>query len=381
MNATTNHNVIERDAAASVIGNPGPAAMNTLSPSKHRLVTWLRSSVEMTAEQWERINGDFAFRKELHDSCLELLHNAHEKGDRSALEALHEALAFIYELDFGTTGFERVDCEMQPVLRDIAATLETGVLKHEMKAISEETLTSYPTRGSEFVGWLKRLISTHRCSMHPFYQSFLAQTARAVHLKFFLAQETNLDPRFDDILALIQLGQQGNAKMEIANNYYDEMGNGQHAQVHSHLFKRTLDEMNIDERFVRESMILDGRITGNISACLALHRRHYYKAIGYFGVTEYLAPRRSKQFVAAWKRNNLSEAGIVYHDMHIEIDARHARGWFDNVIAPLIDKDPRLGREIALGAVIRLNSSAKYLDALLATMPAVQAIEPAAPVA
>jgi len=342
-----------------------------------RLADWVRKSVEMTAEEWASVNSDYSLRKQLHDNCQTLLRDAYERGDRSALTCLHDALAFIYEQDFSVADVRRVDCEMQPVLRDIAATLEQGILKHESQSISEEMIGNYPSDGAEYVRWLKKLISNHPCSTHPFYHTFLGK-ADAADLKYFLAQETNLDPRFDDILALMQVGVQGGPKMEIANNYYDEMGNGRPEQVHSHIFKRTLDDVGVDEQYVRDNVLLDGRISGNISACLALYRRHYYKAIGYFGVTEYLAPRRSKYFVTAWRRNGLPESGAVYHEMHIKIDAGHARGWFDNVVVPLIDKDPKIGREIALGAVIRLNSSTRYLNALMASLEARNEVRPVA---
>lgn len=334
-----------------------------------QLADWVRKSVDLPAEQWARINSDYSLRKQLHDHCQTLLSDAYEKGDRSALACVHDSLAFIYDLDFSSADVRRVDSEMQPVLRDIAATLEQGVLKNETRSIPEEMISSYPTNGADYVRWLKKLISDHPCSTHTFYHNFLSK-ADASDLRYFLAQETNLDPRFDDILALMQIGVQGGEKMEIANNYYDEMGNGQLDQVHSHIFKKTLDDVGADEQYIRSNVLIDGRMSGNLSACLALYRRHYYKAIGYFGVTEYLAPRRSKFFVSAWRRNDLPESGAVYHEMHIKIDAGHARGWFDNVVVPLIDRNPKIGREIALGAVIRLNSSTRYLNAVLAVLEA-----------
>jgi pyrroloquinoline quinone (PQQ) biosynthesis protein C len=330
-----------------------------------RLTKWIQGCFELTAGEWSSANADYAFRKEMHDGCQALLREAYQHGNRTALARLHEVLAFIYEQDFGINSTNRLDCETQPILRDIAATLERGMLENEYRFISEQTLSSYPTNGFEYARWLRNLISTHRSSAHPFYNVYMLEKATVADLKFFLAQETNLDPRFDDILALIQVGTRGGEKLEIANNYYDEMGNGKPEEVHAHMFNATLQELGIDENYVRDNMLLDGRISGNLSACLALSRRHYYKAIGYFGVTEYLAPRRFKNLVAAWRRNGLTENGIKYHDLHIKIDSGHARGWFENVIKPLIDKDARLGREIALGALIRLNSSERYLDALL----------------
>ncbi len=346
--------------------------------SAPHLAHWLRKSVEMPPEQWAHVNSDYVLRGKLHESCQVLLRDAYEKGDLSALERVHEVLSFIYELDFSSADIKRVDSETQPLLRDIAATLERGMLEHEYRSIPEETISSYPTGGAEYLRWLKRLIANHPCSRHPFYHTFLPEKATAADLKYFLANETNLDPRFDDILAMMQVGVQGAAKIEIASNYFDEMGNGQAERIHSHIFQRTLDDLNIDAQYIRSNVLLEGRISGNISACLAVARRHYFKAIGYFGVTEFLAPRRSKFFAAAWRRNGLPESGVMYHEMHIKIDADHARGWFDNVIVPLIDKDPRIGREIALGSMIRLNSSARYLDAVVAHLEAQRAVRPVA---
>jgi pyrroloquinoline quinone (PQQ) biosynthesis protein C len=340
--------------------------MDTATAEAPLLTRWIQGCLELSAREWSRTSADYSFRQKMHEGCQALLRDAYQYGKRSALAHLHEVLAFIYAQDFGVNSASRVDCETQPILRDIAATLEQGMLEYELRFIPEETLRSYPRNSFEYARWLRMLISAHRASAHPLYTVYMPIQADAGDLKFFLAQETNLDPRFDDILALIQVGTRGGEKLEIANNYYDEMGNGRPEEVHAHMFNAALQELGIDERYVQDNMLLDGRISGNLSACLALSRRHYYKAIGYFGVTEYLAPRRFKNFVAAWRRNGLSEAGIRYHDMHIKVDAGHARGWFENVIKPLMDKDDRVGREIALGAMIRLNSSERYLDALLA---------------
>jgi hypothetical protein len=166
----------------------------------------------------------------------------------------------------------------------------------------------------------------------------------------------------------MQIGTAVDQKLEIARNYFDEMGNGEESRVHSRLFSAALNALNVTDEFVSSNMLLDARVSGNISACLALYRRHYFKAVGYFGVTEYLAPRRFKHVVEAWRRNKLPEAGITYHDEHIVIDTQHANGWFNNVVVPLINEEPAIGREIALGAVIRLNSSERYLDALLSLL-------------
>ncbi|MEV5938507.1 iron-containing redox enzyme family protein [Streptomyces sp. NPDC051994] len=328
----------------------------------------LRGLEECTADEWHEVTQDYALRGELAAACRELTGRAYERGDREALAQTHAALALIYDREFSGATVEETGTERQPVIRDIAALLEGAVLGHELSRISEESVTGYPVTGPAYVRWLKTMVSEHPAGWHPLYHQHLAESGSAEDLRLLLAQETNLDPRFDDILAFMQVGRQGAEKLEIAQNYWDEMGNGDPAQVHTKLFGQALEAVGADPAYVRDTFLLEAGVSGNISACLALSRRHYFKAVGYFGVTEYLAPRRFRCVVDAWRRHDLDEVGITYHDLHIGVDAGHAAGWFKNVVGPLLAADPRTGREVALGAMIRLNTSGDYLDALLSRM-------------
>ncbi|MGE7386063.1 iron-containing redox enzyme family protein [Streptomyces sp. NPDC004126] len=329
------------------------------------LLATLRALDGSTADELALLSEHYPFRGELAEACRSLAVRAYGNSERSALEELHAALALVYERDFSGTRVTDVDHERQPILRDVAALLERAVLDRELSRISEASVTGHPTSGTEYVHWLKKMVGEHPAGWHPFYHQHLTERGTREDLRLLLAQETNLDPRFDDILALMQVGRHGGEKLEIAANYWDEMGNGDPMQVHTKLFGEALASIGADPGYVRDTFLLEAGVSGNISACLALSRRHYFKAVGYFGVTEYLAPRRFRCVVDAWRRHGLDEVGIVYHDLHIGVDAGHAAGWFKNVVGPLVNSDPRIGREIALGAMIRLNTSQDYLDALL----------------
>ncbi|WP_178392160.1 iron-containing redox enzyme family protein [Burkholderia sp. SRS-W-2-2016] len=288
--------------------------------------------------------------------------------DTERLDYLHRVLGKIYDYRFSVPDVDTANIDVSPLFADVTSLLEAAMLDAEIDPIDEDLFWAMPTDGDAFVEWLKRTMSDHPAAVHTFYREYLRDTADIDSLKVFLAQETTLDPRFDDILALMQVGTSGAEKMEIAKNYYDEMGCGEETGVHTYLFSKTLDALGIDTQYVNGALLPDSRVSGNLSACLVLSPRHHYKAIGYFGVTEYLAPRRFKDLVAGWRRLGLPEDGIAYHDLHIRIDAIHGRAWLDNVIRPLVDRDPRVAREIALGALIRLNSSARYLDKLQTTL-------------
>jgi hypothetical protein len=309
------------------------------------------------------LNNDL--RQKVLDECLRLKRLC-ACGQQESREELHRVLAVIYDYRFSVPSMETVDVDISCVFADITTLLEPVILQNEIDIIPADIFDQMPTNGSAFVSWFKQLISQHPAGAHPFFQNYLRDSASVEAFRTFLAQETTLDPRFDDILALMQVGTVGAEKMEIAKNYFDEMGNGDEREVHTLLFSKALKALNVDAAYIDKALLPEARVCGNLSACLALSPRHHYKAIGYFGVTEYLAPRRFKKLVAGWRRLGLPEFGLAYHDLHIRIDAIHGKGWFDNVIEPAVEQDPRVIREILYGALIRLNSSNTFLDALLA---------------
>ncbi|GHA11451.1 hypothetical protein GCM10010329_37920 [Streptomyces spiroverticillatus] len=316
-------------------------------------------------EIWRELTENFDERAALVRECRELAALAFEEKDAEAHARLHDVLTDVYAYEFSQAAAGSPDLDTQPVLKDVVGVLENAVLEDEFRQVPEEWLKDYPTDGKGYVRWLKAHIQNHPAASHPMYSTRLAE-APVDDIRFLLAQETSLDPRFDDILAVMQLGARGAEKMEIANNYWDEMGNGNFSEVHTTLFSQCLDSIDVDATYIEENLLLEAKECGNISAAIALTRRHYLRAIGYFGVTEFLAPRRFRELVTAWDRLELPAVGKTYHDIHIGVDAKHAAGWYKNVIGPVIERDPDAGREIALGTFVRLNTSQRYLDRVLA---------------
>ncbi|MCY9786124.1 iron-containing redox enzyme family protein [Nocardiopsis sp. EMB25] len=320
---------------------------------------------ELTAQDWNLAAADYGTRGRLAEEADALTARAYGDGDPDAQNRVQDLLGAIYEQDFSIPPAERLDHDSQPILRDVAARLENAFLTHEAALVPESALTGYPHTAKEYVRWLEDLVNAHVASRHEFYTSFVEAEATKEDIRFFMVQEGTLDPRFDDILALVQVGTTGVEKMEIAKNYWDEMGNGEHAGVHTTIFAKSHTALGIDSGFIADNTLLEAKVCGNLSSALALSRRHYYKAAGYFGATEYLVPRRFEYLTRAWKELGLPPEGVEYHLLHMEIDVEHGESWFNEVIGPVVERDPRLGREIALGAVLRLNTSARYLDAIV----------------
>ncbi len=286
------------------------------------------------------------------------------KGSTGALTELHLALESIHRSYFTKPRPNESWCNRKGILDPVQAILEDFVIEYEDQWMDEGQIP-FTDDPDQFVQQLKEAVRAHPANRHPFYIDFLPFKAGVADIRYYLAQETALDPRFDDFIALMQLGCDSQQKLELAGNYWDEMGNGNAAQVHTSMFENAMREVGADPEFVNTHRLVETLICGNLSATLAVNPRFYYRSIGSFAVTEFLFPRRCAQLLEAWRRNNLSERNGDYHKEHIGIDARHASGFFRNVIKPEIRKDPSATGDIYWGAIARMNSSQRYLDALL----------------
>ncbi|MFY4722109.1 iron-containing redox enzyme family protein [Streptomyces sp. LaBMicrA B280] len=312
--------------------------------------------------------ADMGYRTEIRAATEELAHAAFVRGDRAALHTAHWVLGDIYNWCFSLPSIDQVDSLLGEILDDIRSVLENAMMADLRARIDQRELASAPQDPEEFLPWYRNFISNHKASNHPFYRDFLENRASIEDIRFYLAQETSLDPRFDDILSLLTVGTDGSEKMELVTNLWDELGNGNTNDVHTSVFAKTLADAGVSKEFIDTNIMLESVICGNVSAALALSRRHCYKAFGYFGVTEYLTPRRFRSYMVGCKRLGMPKSAYVYHDQHIQIDARHGPSWFKNILLPAISREPRCAVDIALGTVMRLETSTWYLDALQAKL-------------
>ncbi|MEV0762237.1 iron-containing redox enzyme family protein [Nocardia sp. NPDC050435] len=251
------------------------------------------------------------------------------------------------------------------LIAEITRRLEEHTIAAEDAAIPESLYDEAPTAPREYLSWLKSLAKEHRVYKHPYYVDFIRNDATAEDLRRYTIQESVVDGRFDDLLAMMQVGTTGAAKMEIAGNFWDEMGNGNDAEVHTHLFGKIYEVFDISEAEVEAEMTTLDLLSGNLAVLVSKYRHLYGEAVGLLGMTEWLVPDRFTNVVTGWERLGLPDVGITYHRLHITVDSRHAAGWFHNVVIPAVH-DPAMRRSIARGAMWRLNSSARHLDERLA---------------
>ncbi|MFC8450812.1 iron-containing redox enzyme family protein [Kitasatospora sp. NPDC057223] len=319
-----------------------------------RFTPWLAR----TAEELDDAFGDPATQAALLDviASLAVLRAA---GDEDAFFAQQYLLSRIYALHLQLPSGD--SAEGSVVLHAVTRRLELDTMAAEDAALDATVLAAVPDGQEGYVPWLKELTRAHRAFKHPYYHEFIRNEATPADLRRYVVQESAVDARFDDLLALMQLGTSGGEKMEIAANYWDEMGNGDPAQVHTLLFSRIIDSFGITDAELTGGLSAEALLSGNLAVLCCRYRHLFPEAVGFLAMTEWLVPDRFSQVLHAWRRLALPDPAIVYHELHIGVDAHHASGWFANVVKPAA-ADPTARRGMTRGALWRLNSSARYLD-------------------
>jgi hypothetical protein len=81
--------------------------------------------------------------------------------------------------------------------------------------------------------------------------------------------------------------------------------------------------------------------------------------VGALGVIELTAPGRSALVNAGLKRLGVPAAARRYFALHATLDVKHSEAWNREVLAPLVDRDPRVAQALAEGALMRLHAGAR----------------------
>ena len=216
-----------------------------------------------------------------------------------------------------------------------------------------------PCDVDSFIDWFEDLKETGPGQGDPLFP-WLAEAAGRDEMLWFLTQEVAGEAGFDDLLALTQVNMPVTAKLEMARNYWDEMGRGRETAMHGQLLERLASYLQIDaqpEHVVPESLAL-----GNAMLGLARSRRYCFHSIGALGVIEMTAPTRACFVDAGLKRLRIPTKKRLYFTLHAVLDIKHSECWNREVLRSLVAKDPRCAQAIGEGAIIRLWHGARSFD-------------------
>jgi Iron-containing redox enzyme len=251
--------------------------------------------------------------------------------------------------------------------------IEARWLAWEDRQLADQEL---PASGKEFLTWFDQVAEQH---VQQDFCRYLAEEATLPELALFFLAEELVDGKFDDVMALVQTGTKGITKMTIAENYWDEMGEGDHAKVHTTLFDHSARYMRAElaKSGMEESAMVCPEVYENAALLLmyGIHRRLNPRALGAMGVLEQSASPRFQAMVDACLRLGIPEDVIEYQRIHVHVDADHGAEWIEGVFTPLVHQSQRLRDEIARGVLTRVRVADAYYEQVWSRMRAVSGAE------
>lgn len=182
----------------------------------------------------------------------------------------------------------------------------------------------------------------------PVYQ-WVAERASLDELVEFVAIEGGPDGGFDDLVAIAQVGIDGQAKVTLGANYWDEMGRGTLDEVHTELHRRLSRALDLP-RLSNDELPLEALSRSSLNGVLATNRALQPEMIGALGILELQAGPRCRKVVQALRRLDAPADALPFYEEHARTDPRHGKEWLDEGVAPLIEAEPEWGARIVRGA-------------------------------
>ena len=238
----------------------------------------------------------------------------------------------------------------------ICRRMEHELVERERVAIAPQ-VRRVPTDAVGFAAWFEGLKETGPGQGDALFP-WLAEQASVADVCWFLRQEMAGEAGFDDLVALSQLKLPPRPKLEMARNYWDEMGQGHEGGMHGPMLQRLGDCLPGSET----PPVWQALALGNLMIALATSRGYAYQSLGALGVIELTAPGRSELVNAALKRLKFDGGARRYYALHATLDVRHSQTWLREVLIPLVESDERIAPLLAEGALMRLRAGARCFE-------------------
>ncbi|HEX2656820.1 MAG TPA: iron-containing redox enzyme family protein [Polyangia bacterium] len=249
---------------------------------------------------------------------------------------------------------------LKQLSREMADRFSEETFLTAERAHLKAKLANVPSHPEGFLAWFETLRIDGPGQGDALFP-WLAEHATLEQFRWFLGQEVAGEAGFEDLLALTQLKMPGQAKLEMARNFWDELGRGHAAGMHGALLGHLADAL---QAALPASEILPQPLAlANLMSALAWNRRYAFQSLGALGVIELTAPGRAALVNAGLRRLGCDASVRKYFALHATLDLQHSASWNREVLVPLVAAEPRCARAFAEGALLRLQAGARCFDA------------------
>ncbi|MHA6717991.1 iron-containing redox enzyme family protein [Sphingomonas sp. RS6] len=244
--------------------------------------------------------------------------------------------------------------------RDARMQRLEGAFLEELRAEVMDEAAAAPTDADGFIDWFEGLKATGPGQGDPLFP-WLATDADRDQLRWFFEQEAAGEAGFDDLVAMTQVKLPVRPKLELARNYWDEMGHGTEKGMHGPMLDGLVETLAVTP--VIENTRWESLCLANAMTAMAANRRYAWHSVGALGVIELTAPGRSAMVAEGLKRVGLSPKEARYFTLHAVLDIKHSEDWNREAIRPAVEEDPARATAMAEGALIRLRCGARCFEA------------------
>jgi len=282
---------------------------------------------------------------------LKILIHAALKGSEKSLNEFHKLLATINQDKFCLQKPLNADQELH--LDILRTQLDKSWLTSQKTRI-QECLATAPENSEAFIAWLESLLNSGYGQNHSLFD-YLESNASRADFEFFMTQELATEAGFDDLVAMTQVQAPHQVKLELARNYWDELGNGTLEKMHSVQLGWVAEALNIQSPEGHyQGIHWQPLALSNMMLAYASRRSYFYQSIGALGAIELTAPSRCEKVTKGLKRLGLTNCQYRYYALHAVLDIKHWQGWRDDVLRPLLGENPKAYLAIAEGFLMRL---------------------------
>ena len=280
-----------------------------------------------------------------------------EEGGEQGQQALHRMLLQFNKARLRPT-LPGEDWQREVTWESRLRLLEGEFVERE-RALVAEWAAQAPEQPDAFIAWFEDLKQTGPGQGDPLF-AWLATEAPRESFHWFLTQEVAGEAGFDDLVALTQVKLPTRAKLELARNYWDEMGRGREDAMHGPMLSQLATALDL--RPTDEDTVWEAHALANLLVALASNRRYTYQSIGALGAVELTAPGRSACVNAGLQRLGFGMPVRRYYAVHSTLDVKHSEAWNREVLRPLVEAHPQVARPIAEGALMRLHAGARCFE-------------------
>lgn len=236
--------------------------------------------------------------------------------------------------------------------------LQTAFLEELRSEVAFEASRA-PCDPEGFIEWFEQLKQVGPGQGDALFP-WLAQDATRAELCWFFEQEAAGEAGFDDLVAYTQVKLPTSAKLELARNYWDEMGRGNAKGMHGPMLADLADTLGVTPEI--ETTVWESLALANAMTAMATTRSYTWHSVGALGVIELTAPGRSSMVAKGLRRIGLTERERRYFDLHAVLDVKHSQDWNREALRPLVEENPRRATAMAEGALMRLNCGARCFE-------------------